>query len=124
MPTPSRCCGHPLQVIPLRSAPAGPGVELLRCRSCARSRWRSEGTEISRNQALDALGQRSEAAAPPAPAAEPATAPATEPATAPATARPRRRRSPAPTISIASPAAPSRAAELRELLADWQVLGS
>ena len=116
MPTPSRCCGHPLQVIPLRSAPAGPGVELLRCRSCARSRWRSEGTEISRNQALDALGQRSEAAAPPAPAAEPATEPAT--------ARPRRRRSPAPTISIASPAAPSRAAELRELLADWQVLGS
>jgi len=87
-----------MQVIPLRAAPAGPAVELLRCRSCTRSHWCRDGSEISRTDALGSL--RSEAVLP----AEPVTA------------RPAPGRKPA--------AAPSRAAELRDLLAGWQVLGS
>jgi len=87
-----------MQVIPLRAAPAGPAVELLRCRSCTRSHWCRDGSEISRTDALGSLG--SEAAMP----AEPVTP------------RPAPRRE--PTVG------PSRAAELRDLLAGWQVLGS
>ena len=87
-------------MIPLRPAPDGPEVELLRCRRCSRSRWRSNGTELSRDEALGALGPQAGA---PDPAPPRPTAPV--------------RKRPAVT-------APTRAAELRELLTGWQVLGS
>jgi hypothetical protein len=101
-PTLNSCCGSPLQVIPLRAGPDGPVVELLRCRRCTRSHWRSEGTDVSRSQALDALGPT---------ATPPPTITAPQPARAVRAPR-------------AAPTAPARAAELRNLLAGWQVLGS
>lgn len=103
-PVPATCCGGPLHVTAL-TRHEGPHhlVELVRCSACGVSGWRLDGGEVEKSVALGALSQ--------------AFAPAM-----PARRAPRVR--PVATTQTATTPPVRNDADLGELLAGWQVLGT
>ena len=114
-PLTERCCGNDLNVVALTREGAAPSrVELVRCSACGLSSWRLDGVEVSKEQALGvisaAYSRTSGSITPPAAVAG-----------RPAPAQ-RRSAKPRPKAQPGQAATPS--AELSDLLAGWQVLGS
>lgn len=104
-PLSTRCCGSDPTVVALtRDDAPRSRVELVRCGGCGQSSWRLDGRQVPKEQAL---GELSAAYAPATPARKATTV--------------RSRSKPAQVAPAQAPAPP---AELSDLLAGWQVLGS
>lgn len=106
----TRCCGGQPHVVALTETdPARSRVELVRCSDCGTSRWLLDGLEVDKQVALDALS---------------ATFAPAQPGRRSARVRQPAAPRPAATTPAAEPAPQVRTdAEIRKLLAGWQVLG-